>query len=349
MHKLLLTGASGYIGGTILNELILVEDVELFALVRTKKQAEQVIAVGYAAGKSIRPVEFDLMNPAAVQTAVMDIGATIVIHTANAFSFVPAQAFIRGLAEVKRRSGTEVHFVHTSGAKVFSSHAGINMRLEDTQDVYHAQKVHKSPHPALQEAIDTCTLTHELGEELGVRTYILVPPMVYGPGEGFGNKLSIQFVAIVRIGLALKRVYQVADDTFNWPLCHLRDCVSLYMVLLKSIVDGSASYGKQGGYYFAENGLFNWKILYTSIAQSLTKLGKLDDASLVNPVSSADLDLMADVLRCPKEFVDVSVAGSCDLSGENGRRLGWKPVFDVDHLMSVVDEEVKFILSQGVV
>ncbi len=53
----------------------------------------------------------------------------------------------------------------------------------------------------------------ELGDVLGVRTYVYVPPMVYGPGEGFGNKISIQFVGIVQIGLTLKRIYQVAGDT----------------------------------------------------------------------------------------------------------------------------------------
>lgn len=34
-----------------------------------------------------------------------------------------------------------------------------------------------------------------------------------GPGEGFGNKISIQFVDIVKISKALGTVYQVPDDS----------------------------------------------------------------------------------------------------------------------------------------
>lgn len=41
---------------------------------------------------------------------------TVVLHLANAFSFVPPEAFIRGLAAVKQKTGKDVHFVHVSHA-----------------------------------------------------------------------------------------------------------------------------------------------------------------------------------------------------------------------------------------
>lgn len=37
-------------------------------------------------------------------------------------------------------------------------------------------------------------------------------PYLDGPGEGFGNKISIQFVAIVRIGKKLGKVFQIDDE-----------------------------------------------------------------------------------------------------------------------------------------
>jgi len=36
---------------------------------------------------------------------------------------------------------------------------------------------------------------------------------------------------------------------------------------------------------------------------------------------------------------------SCALRGDNSRKLGWKPLYDVKHLLSHVGEEVDFILK----
>lgn len=38
--------------------------------------------------------------------------------------------------------------------------------------------------------------------------------MVYGPRAGFGNKISKQYVDIVRVSLVLRAVYQVADPEY---------------------------------------------------------------------------------------------------------------------------------------
>lgn len=53
-------------------------------------------------------------------------------------------------------------------------------------------------------------------EAHGVRSYIFIPCVVYGPGEGFGNRISIQTVAIVKAALKAKRVYRVDSGR---PVC----------------------------------------------------------------------------------------------------------------------------------
>lgn len=55
-----------------------------------------------------------------------------------------------------------------------------------------------------------CTVIEE-AEKYGVRSYIFVPCIVYGKGEGFGNLISIQTVAVVKAAHAMKRVYKVDD------------------------------------------------------------------------------------------------------------------------------------------
>lgn len=51
----------------------------------------------------------------------------------------------------------------------------------------------------------------EEAERYGVRSYVFAPCIVYGKGEGFGNKTSIQTVAIVKAALAMRRVYRVDE------------------------------------------------------------------------------------------------------------------------------------------
>lgn len=51
------------------------------------------------------------------------------------------------------------------------------------------------------------------GASLGVRSYIFVPCIVYGKGEGFGNPISIQTVAVIRAAKKMRRIYTVDDSS----------------------------------------------------------------------------------------------------------------------------------------
>ncbi|KAJ7739679.1 NAD-P-binding protein [Mycena maculata] len=350
MPRIFLTGASGYIGGVLLTHILGLPSVEVYALVRTPEQTEKVTSLG------AHPVQFDLnIDQEQIAKAVVGNAVTIVVHTADAMNFEPAQMFIQALAKVKQQTGQQVHLIHTSGAKLFSTHAGIPSEnvINDTQDVdvYTVEKTFKSPHELRDRARCTNLSVIDLSESLDVRSYILVPPMVYGPGEGFGNKISIQFVAIVRIGAALQYLPQIPADDETWALCHLQDLISLYMVLLKSITANSNPPSGKQGYYFAENGIFSWKVLYGDIASRLASLGYLkgphtEGQITLAKVTEEDIQRAGEVLGVPPAFVPVSVAGKCAIRGDNGRKLGWQPKFGVEHLMSVVAEEVNFIIKE---
>lgn len=62
----------------------------------------------------------------------------------------------------------------------------------------------------------------EEGKARGVRIYIYIPCIVYGKGTGFGNKISIQTVAIVRAAKALRKVCKV-DDGQGVRTCRMRN------------------------------------------------------------------------------------------------------------------------------
>lgn len=307
-HKVLITGGSGYLGGTLLARLAhtkLPAYEKLYALVRSDSQAEAVRQYG------AEPLTFSPHDEQAVRQNVVKHGITIVFFLIDAFRADSQVYFIKALAEVKASTGQEVHFLHTSGAKLFSSHAGAptdRPLLDSDPKLYEVQKAQKPLLDGPQTAVTTNNTVVEQGEALGVRTYVFVPCIVYGRGEGFGNPISIQTVAIVKAAKATGRVYKVDADRPAWPVCHVIDNATLYIALLSKILEGENVDHGRHGYYLASSGSVAWEDLYSGIAKCLLQKGVIDDDEIPLADDPA-LQKMAAALGVPKEFVAFSLGG----------------------------------------
>ncbi|KAH8161917.1 hypothetical protein CIB48_g6327 [Xylaria polymorpha] len=298
-HNILITGSSGYLGGSLLARwkgANLPGYNKLFALVRTPKQAEAVKQYG------AEPLIFD--------------------------------AYDEG--EFGQR-----------GAKIFSSHAGAptdKPLLDSDPNLYEVQKGQKSPIPLMQEAIGVNNFVIEEAEKNGIRSYVFVPCIVYGDGEGFGNRISIQTVAIVRAAEAVKRVYSVDTGRPTWPVCHVRDNTNLYLELLRKILAGeNPGYGKNG-YYLASPGSVAWDDIYAAMASALAKRNVVADDTVV-AANDQNLEAMGKGLGCPGALVPLMLGGKCTFTADRGpKELGWKPLYKPEHILEYADAEVDFIL-----
>lgn len=110
-HNVLITGGSGYLGGSLLAAL---EDAKLppydklYALVRTDDQAKAVQQYGAEA------LQFDPGDETAVQEAVHSHRISVVFFLIDALNSTYQVNFIKALGELKKSTGKEVHFLHVS-------------------------------------------------------------------------------------------------------------------------------------------------------------------------------------------------------------------------------------------
>jgi nucleoside-diphosphate-sugar epimerase len=145
-QSILITGASGYLGGSLLAKLHrtkLPPHKTLYALVRSDEQAEQVKNYG------AEPLTLNFPDERAVIKTIVDANISIIFFLIDALNSTHQLPLIKALGELKKQTGQEVHFLHTSGAKIFSEHAGMPIDREvrdDEEGLFELQKGTKAPH-----------------------------------------------------------------------------------------------------------------------------------------------------------------------------------------------------------
>ncbi|KAG4437957.1 hypothetical protein IFR05_006538 [Cadophora sp. M221] len=294
------------------------------------------------------PLRFVVNSQEEVHDAIVKNGITIVFFLIDALKNESQLMFINALAKVKKETGKEVHFLHTSGAKIFSNLAGapVDVPLLDTRpDLYEVQKKQEAPFGFMQEAVETNNAVIELAEAKGVRAYIFAPCIVYGKSTGFGNPISIQTVAIFKAAKAAGGVYSPNKLRPTWPVCHISENSNLYIRILHGILAGeNIGYGKSG-YFLASPGSVVWDDLYAAMAEALANRKVISNANF-EQATDVHLEKMAAGIGCPKEMVVVQLGGLCTSTPQHGAQIGWKAKYHPEHILEAADEEVGLIMSK---
>ena len=131
------------------------------------------------------------------------------------------------------------------------------------------------------------------GLALGVRTYIIYSPTIYGLGTGMFNTLSIQIPTLMRSALKQGHAEVLGEGKGIWHYVHIADLAMLYKGLVERCVDGYLGEGEavpdwgEKGLFFSETGSFMWMELAERIAEAGYKLGVLKDPE-VKKISLAE-------------------------------------------------------------
>ncbi|KAF2447201.1 NAD(P)-binding protein [Karstenula rhodostoma CBS 690.94] len=336
ISNILVTGAAGYIGGSILADFLsrpdLIATAKLHAVVRSEEQAQALSKL------SLNVLSFKLEDEAAVAAAVEQNKIDIVIHAANSSDDLLVTNLIQALGRRRTTSGKRVYFIHSSVTTLFSEEAGWPYgMLKDTDSIYEREKELGGSHPIRKANL----LVVDKAQECGVTSFNVVVPNVYGRGKGEWRKVSILIPALIQASIRLGKVHKFDVDGHP-PATHISDLVALYGILVDKILQNEDIPSGKNGYYFAMAHRAPWWAYMQAIAKSLHARGLVADAELeIWPSDEA----AAKALQFPAQFIRAMGTASGGLEPVNPRRLGWQPVWNEKAFLESADGEVEDVLE----
>ncbi|PLN83148.1 transcription factor/nuclear export subunit protein 2-domain-containing protein [Aspergillus taichungensis] len=265
--KVFFTGATGYIGGDVFYNVIQAHpDWEVSALVRNKDKAAQLTSKY----PNVRVVIGDLDSVDVIEEETKN--ADIVFNCADCDHVASAEAIARGLAH--HTPEKPVWLIHTSGTGIltvedFRTNTWGLYRTKEHDDWEGVDElVNKLPEDSLHRDVDKIIIEAGRRSPDSVKTAIVCPPTIYGPGRGPGNQKSIQAYWLTVAVLKRKKGILVGEGKNVWHQVHVQDLSDLYRLLGDAAVagGGKATWNNEG-YYLAENGPFVWGDIQREVAR----------------------------------------------------------------------------------
>ncbi|OGM46626.1 NAD dependent epimerase/dehydratase family protein [Aspergillus bombycis] len=321
--RILLTGATGYIGGSVLTTLtastaVEVQNAQIDVLIRGPERVSefQNLRVGVIVFKSLDETEF---------IRKLASNYDVIINTASAFHTESAIAMITGLHDRETKTGRKTHLIHTSGTSSMADRPVSKVYLEsrelhDTDDVY-AYQQSREAHEAYQQRT-TDLAVFRTGIDLSVKTTIIMAPTIFGIGTGPVNRLSIQIPTLIRRALQYGHAVVIGDGQAEWDHVHIADLVTLFELVLVKVLKGeNVPYGAQG-LLFAETGRHTWMDVSRGIAAAGSELGLLATDE-VRGVSLPEAAAWA--ANGSEQVRELGFASNARSSATLSRALGWQP------------------------
>ena len=234
-----MTGASGYIGGSIATALVSVGH-EVMGLCRSADKAQSLKQ------NNIEPIFGTLSDEQILlQTAR---SADAVINAADADNPFVVEVLLRAL------EGSGKKLIHTSGSSIVGDRAAGDL----SNLIFHED----IPRPLRFEKIGRVAVDTRVVEGViqGVHSIVLCPCLIYGQGTGL-NSQSIQIPRMIEIAQKHQMARYIGRGENIWSTVHIEDVVRAYLLALEKAPGGS--------FFFLENGESSFKEIANTIHEQL--------------------------------------------------------------------------------
>jgi nucleoside-diphosphate-sugar epimerase len=287
LMKIFLTGATGYIGGSLGLKLIDAGH-SVHGLVRSPARAALLEKAG------IHPVFGSLEDADIVGKAARE--ADTVINAANSDHFEVLETLIDAL----RWTGKTL--IHTSGSSVVCDDA----RGDAASSKAYSDDEPFIPVPHKLARAEINRRVRRAGIELGIRSMVICPTLIYGKGRGLHSE-SIQIPRLISKSRELGAGVHIGRGLNIWSNVFIDDVVDLFILALDRAPSGS--------FFFAENGEESFLHIASAISRRLGFGGK----TVEWPFDEAAAELGSELAR-------FSFASNSRVKAINARKaLGWNP------------------------
>ena len=248
--KVFITGASGYIGGSVAAAL-LAANHEVSGLARSDEAATAL------ASRGITPVRGTLEDVEVLAAAARN--ADVTINAANAGHRPAAEAMLRAL------TGTGKTFVHTDGSSIVGTRArGTLVETVFDEDTPFTPTPQRAPRVEIDNMVRSTAAD-------GVCPIVIAPSLIYGRGRGL-NPDSIQVPWLIRVAKKFGVAKHIGPGENRWANVHIDDVVALYLLAIEK--------APPGAFYFAENGENSMREVCEAISRMLGQGGRTESMTV---------------------------------------------------------------------
>jgi len=324
--KIFLTGATGYIGGSVLSKLLEPSHqgkYDITVLTRSEATISRFKELG------VTPLIGTLDSAEILEQAA--IGADVVMHFADSADHLPAaKAIVKGL----NTGGKRRIYIHTSGTCVLEDNTKGQFSSERIYSDLDIEAIRALPVTNFHRDVDTYIDENNKSAEL----IVVCPPNIYGLGSGPFNRHSVQIPALIKGMIKAGKAITVGKNLNIWNNIHIDDLANFYVLLLEKALEGKASTGYDG-WYFCESGEHVWRDVAAKIAEELYKNKVISDITLIEGTPEEIESIFGPLIGWK------ALGCNSRSKADRARQLGWEPSGRNPNVFETIEEEVKLILQ----
>ncbi len=253
--KIFLTGATGYIGGSVAVKLIDAGH-QVLGLTRSKEKAQQLDKMG------IEPVVGSLTDSRLLIETTQKSDA--VINAADSDNPWIVTTILPVL------NGTDKLFIQTSGSSLVGDKAaGNKSELVFNEDTPFHPAIEKVGRIAINERVLNAA-------QQGVHSIVLCHSLIYGQGQGIHAE-SIQVPGLIELAKKTGKASHIGKGENIWSHVHIDDVAQLYLLAIENAPAGS--------FFYVENGEASMKTVAEAISRMLGLEKKTEQISLDDAIA----------------------------------------------------------------
>ncbi|VDB84745.1 unnamed protein product [Peniophora sp. CBMAI 1063] len=326
-----LTGATGYLGGAILQWLMQDPRMAITVLVRNKDKADELERLG------VKTVLGSLDDTTFMKSE--GAKADVILQNAAYDHLDAVNALLRGAKARFQRTLKQLIFIHTSVPGGWATLDAMGQytseqRISDVDPNLDNLTNMSLPHIAVHKALIAAD------REGYIRSYIVYPSVVYGAlrgplvDTGIAHRYSIAIPMAINSSIQRGQGAQVGLGVNRWSGVHIDDMTKLYKIIFEHALAEDAPHGSEG-HYIAENGEFSFADAAKRYTFVLHAHGKSVRAE---PEAFTTAEIKSNPMI---SFLGIDVR----IKGDRARRLGWSPTHLIGEFFESVQEDTEAILE----